>query len=139
MYTFEDRKSLFSLSWSTIKRVTRYAVQFSFVMHSASSQRTLKTAECHKADVQLHLFKKAPLILLWPQGKDSLVYLRTCNEFEGNVSALGSSEMWFWILSVVIVYFRIRLLQYVRVKKLATTQIQVTKLPTVGIHVLVFC
>lgn len=62
-------------------------------MHSASSQRTLKTAECHKADVMFHLLKKAPLILLWPQGKDSMVYLRTCNEFEGNVSAVGSSAM----------------------------------------------
>jgi hypothetical protein len=42
------------------------------------------------------------------------------------------------MLSAVIVYFRIRLLEYVRVKKLATTKIQVTKRTTVGIHALSF-
>jgi hypothetical protein len=62
-------------------------------MHSASSQRTLKTAEYHKADVQFHLLKKAPLILLWPQRKDCLLYSRTYNEFEGKVSALVSSAV----------------------------------------------
>ena len=37
--------------------------------------------------------EKGAIDLVMPQGKDSLVYLRTCNEFEGNVSALGSSVM----------------------------------------------